>query len=131
MKCAVPDFVSILATGYDTAGNYVAGALKSRAAWFAAIGWVVWSHSFFLLGGTIFRRSPLVFSTAFYLLWLLLFATVNVGTSKSFNLNISIDGSDAMLYTMSVLFLGGAAFDWWLGYKLFRRMQVITYKWIN
>ncbi len=131
VKCAVPDFVGILATGYDTAGNYVAGALKSRAAWFAAIGWAMWSHSFFLLGGTIFRRSPLVFSAAFYLLWLLLFVTVNVGTSKSFNLNISIDGSDAMLYTMSVLFLGCAAFDWWLGYKLFRRMQVITYKWIN
>ena len=131
VKCAIPDLVSILFTGYDVAGNYVVSALEGRAAWLAAVGLFVWTHSFFVLGGTFFRRNPLVLTAVSYLLWVVLFVTVNVGTSSTFNISISIGGPDALLYTMSVLFLGGAAFDWWLGYKLFRRMQVITYKWIN
>ena len=124
------------------------------------IGWIVWFHSTFLLGGTLLRR----YSFAASSLVIILFIVVLVWFGHKYNLQVfyvetMIDGqSEAALRasgalatngpipaeTVQVFNRAGAAayivaillplfsiFNYWASYHIFKGFQLITNKWTN
>lgn len=105
--------------------------------------WTLLNHSFYALGGSLFRRQPLLLTLAsqfvIVLVLLLLGAEVAVGhidrmlwDSMDVGVDIQTDiESVAVIYAVSAAFLALSALFYWLSYKLFTRMQVINDKWLN
>lgn len=93
--------------------------------------WAVWVHSAYVLGGTFFRRKQFVFTslTHFVLgmavLWI--FAKAADNTDK-FQVLMSMED---MAYIASAILAALTVFNYWLSFRLFKRMQVINNKWVN
>jgi hypothetical protein len=91
-----------------------------------------WSHSMYLLGGTIFRRNHWIFTTMFLLVlsslitWLLSFfdGFHNV-------MQLSQKGIDTFFYGGSAVLAILFFFNYWLSFRTFKHTQVICNKWIN
>ncbi len=106
----------------------------SYPIWLFFLAYIVYSHSFFTLGGAFYRKYVVVltvlssFVLAFAVLWLL--------NSIDFQGSISVDDLQAwnpwtVMNILTGILLLLAALHYWLAYKLFTRMQVICNKWLN
>ena len=90
---------------------------------------VLWVHSLFILGGTVFVKHPVV--KTFGCLFILFFFLSNLVLSKSLLEQIeSWSMDDGVLFTniMTVIFFIIFVFNWWLSYYLFSRAQIIRKK---
>ena len=95
---------------------------EGSAKWLAV---AVWTHSFFILGGALFRRYQFVITAVVYVVLLNLVSKINVsvtGAGYSFDVFCDYGGP---------IFLAAALIDWWLAYRVFHRSQLINNKWIN
>ena len=133
VKSAVPDFLNMLFGGNDhnisifgeTDMTYVLPLT------FAANAWAFWVHSLYILGGALFRRRQFVLTTLAHCIIGLAFTPVIV------NFVDSLDKATAEQMFCTVMWTAGSVFtllfllNWWLSYKIFRRMQVINNKWLN
>lgn len=88
---------------------------------FLLIFFFLWQHSFYVLGGTLFRRSPMLFTACLEFLLFTFFFSVNAGVRF---------GNDDVLF-FCVFFLIATVFDYSLAYRLFTRSQLVTRKWFN
>lgn len=97
---------------------------------------LLWAHTVYLVGGTFFRRNAwLLTSIACFI------AALAIGMVVTWVVNlmarggyvVTIDTSCiGLFYTIvSIVLCLASAFNYWLAYKLFCRMQVINNKWIN
>lgn len=98
---------------------------------------VVLAHSFFVLGGTFFRRAqlPLTMLVGFCIMLFLGFSTVKVASGDlpaelELDTEYVIDLYSVYVITDVVIVLF-ALLSYWLAYRLFKRMQLINNKWIN
>lgn len=100
---------------------------------------ILFSHSFATLGGTFYRKLPVLLTacTGILLSMILGYIINKLGEAGVFDffshINFS-NGSTAdycITITAFFVFLALAAFNYWASYKLFTRMQVICNKWIN
>ena len=107
--------------------------------WITLYSFILFSHSFATLGGTFYRKLPVLLTACTgILLSIILGYTINkLGEAGVFDffshINFS-NGSTAdycITITAFFVFLALAAFNYWASYKLFTRMQVICNKWIN
>lgn len=107
--------------------------------WIVLYSFILFSHSFATLGGTFYRKLPVLLTACTgILLSMILGYTINkLGEAGVFDffshINFS-NGSTAdycITITAFFVFLALAAFNYWASYKLFTRMQVICNKWIN
>lgn len=107
--------------------------------WITLYSFILFSHSFATLGGTFYRKLPVLLTACTgILLSLILGYIINkLGEAGVFDffshINFS-NGSTAdycITITAFFVFLALAAFNYWASYKLFTRMQVICNKWIN
>lgn len=107
--------------------------------WITLYSFILFSHSFATLGGTFYRKLPVLLTACTgILLSMILGYTINkLGEAGVFDffshINFS-NGSTAdycITITAFFVFLALAAFNYWASYKLFTRMQVICNKWIN
>lgn len=94
---------------------------------------IIFSHSFCVLGGTFYRKNPALLTACTCFVLLLIFGYIG---SRLSNLGLYYTiptglWQDAAYVTFIVIFLALAAFDYWASYKIFARMQVICNKWIN
>ena len=133
VKSAVPDFLNMLFGGNDhnisifgeTDMTYVLPLT------FAANAWAFWVHSLYIRGGALFRRRQFVLTTLAHCIIGLAFTPVIV------NFVDSLDKATAEQMFCTVMWTAGSVFtllfllNWWLSYKIFRRMQVINNKWVN
>lgn len=133
VKSTVPDFLNMLFGGNDhnisifgeTDMTYVLPLT------FAANAWAFWVHSLYILGGALFRRRQFVLTTLAHCIIGLAFTPVIV------NFVDSLDKATAEQMFCTVMWTAGSVFtllfllNWWLSYKIFRRMQVINNKWLN
>lgn len=129
---------------YKTASNscnnpisILAGQCKIDAA---LLGWsfLIMIYSFCLLGGTFFRKQPIILTTVSGIIIFMIIGYCGSkledwGAFDSFtHLNYDNPGTSLCIAIFwSVVFLALAAFSLWASYKLFTRMQVICNKWIN
>ncbi len=133
VKSAVPDFLNMLFGGNDhnisifgeTDMTYVLSLT------FAANAWAFWVHSLYILGGALFRRRQFVLTTLAHCIIGLAFTPIIVDFVDS------LDKATAEQMFCTVMWTAGSVFtllfllNWWLSYKIFRRMQVINNKWLN
>ena len=92
----------------------------------------IFTHSFFTLGGTVFRKSAtlLTICTSFILMFLMALISSFVDEDVLRHLVQSIEPNTfGWLMVMVLLLL--SAFNYWAAYKLFTHMQIINNKWFN
>lgn len=92
----------------------------------------IFTHSFFTLGGTVFRKSAtlLTICTSFILMFLTVLISSFVDADVLRHLDQSIEPNTfGWLMVMVLLLL--SAFNYWAAYKLFTHMQIINNKWFN
>lgn len=133
VKSAIPDFLNMLFGGNDhnisifgeTDMTYVLPLT------FAANAWAFWVHSLYILGGALFRRRQFVLTTLAHCIIGLAFTPIIVDFVDS------LDKATAEQMFCIVMWTAGSVFtllfllNWWLSYRIFRRMQVINNKWLN
>lgn len=133
VKSAIPDFLNMLFGGNDhnisifgeTDMTYVLPLT------FAVNAWAFWVHSLYILGGALFRRRQFVLTTLAHCIIGLAFTPIIVDFVDS------LDKATAEQMFCTVMWTAGSVFtllfllNWWLSYKIFRRMQVINNKWLN
>ena len=107
--------------------------------WITLYSFILFSHSFATLGGTFYRKLPVLLTacTGILLSMILGYIINKLGEAGVFDffshINFS-NGSTAdycITITAFFVFLALAAFNYWASYKLFTHMQVICNKWIN
>lgn len=92
----------------------------------------IFTHSFFTLGGTVFRKSAtlLTICTSFILMFLTALISSFVDADVLRHLDQSIE-PNTFGWLMVVVLLLLSAFNYWAAYKLFTHMQIINNKWFN
>ena len=92
----------------------------------------IFNHSFFTLGGTIFRKSAtlLTICSSFILMFLMALISSFVDDDVLFHFVHSMD-PNTFGWLMVMVFLLLSAFNYWAAYKLFTHMQIINNKWFN
>ena len=92
----------------------------------------LFTHSFFTLGGTVFRKSAtlLTICSSFILMFLTVLISSFVDADVLRHLVQSMEPNTfGWLMVMVLLLL--SAFNYWAAYKLFTHMQIINNKWFN
>lgn len=92
----------------------------------------IFTHSFFTLGGTVFRKSAtlLTICSSFILMFLTALISSFVDEDVLRHLVQSIEPNTfGWLMVMVLLLL--SVFNYWAAYKLFTHMQIINNKWFN
>lgn len=85
----------------------------------------IWIHSIYILGGVFFRRNQFVLTTLVHTV----LTIIAVQITKETGLLTYIDNIN--IKSIWILLILLIAFDYYLSYKLFCRIQVINNKWIN
>ena len=100
--------------------------------WVLVVSFLVFCHSFFTLGGSIFRKYTVILTVvSSFVLVFFLAVVFNLIGGDMVVYFIKDLGPYKTGYVMIVLFIILAVFNYWLSYKLFTRMQVINNKWLN
>lgn len=99
----------------------------------AAIILVVWSHSVYLLGGTLFRKQPFILtSLAMFALNMILGTVVSlINNFVPIFYYLGEWDADIILGILAFIGLALTVMNYWLSYKIFSHMQVINNKWLN
>lgn len=130
---AVPLFFSMISANTDVNIN----TLNSDDVAFAAAiytmanAWAFWAHSLYILGGTLFRRRQFVLTTLAHSIIGLVFTPMLIHFVDSSDSLALRDSLVAIVWTAAAVFAVWGLLDWWLSYRIFRRMQVINNKWLN
>ena len=130
--CTIPDFLRLLFTdteiGLTTASTVPA---KAHGVYFLATGWLIWAQSLYILGGTLLRRYQFVAVTVVHIVLFIAFAAVISGARVDVEQAVTNIYNNTAFYALGTLFMAVAVANWWLSYRVFRRMQVVNNKWIN
>ena len=132
LQCTIPDFIRLLFTnGDDTPVNQINSAAFNQGIYFLATGWVMWAQSLYVLGGTLLRRYQFVAVTVVHIVLFIAFAAVISGARVDVEQAVTNIYNNTAFYALGTLFMAVAVANWWLSYRVFRRMQVVNNKWIN
>ena len=130
---AVPLFLSMIFANTNVSINSLNtnDVAFVTAIFVMAHAWAFWVHSLYILGGTLFRRRQFVQTTLAHCVIGLVFTPILINfvdTSYAVALRETII---SMVWVAAVVFIVWGLVDWWLSYRIFRRMQVINNKWLN
>lgn len=130
---AVPLFFSMISANTDVNINTLnSGDVAFAAAIYTmANAWAFWAHSLYILGGTLFRRRQFVLTTLAHSIIGLVFTPMLIHFVDSSDSLALRDSLIAIVWTAAAVFAVWGLVDWWLSYRIFRRMQVINNKWLN
>ena len=130
---AVPLFFSMISANTDVNINTLnSGDVAFAAAIYTmANAWAFWAHSLYILGGTLFRRRQFVLTTLAHSIIGLVFTPMLIHFVDSSDSLALRDSLVAIVWTAAAVFAVWGLLDWWLSYRIFRRMQVINNKWLN
>ncbi len=95
--------------------------------------WTVFGQASYILGGSFFRRNPLILTWCVQMLIGFLASFSLTVISKTLDLSIlrcDLDASE-LSYIAIAVFIVLTALMYFLSYRIFCRMQVISNKWIN
>ena len=130
---AVPLFFSMISANTDVNINTLnSGDVAFAAAIYTMANvWAFWAHSLYILGGTLFRRRQFVLTTLAHSIIGLVFTPMLIHFVDSSDSLALRDSLVAIVWTAAAVFAVWGLLDWWLSYRIFRRMQVINNKWLN
>lgn len=93
--------------------------------------WGFWVHTTYLLGGVLFSRKQFVFTSAFLFALGFIVSWVLMSIHDNFDFSLSPEECVLPANILSAVFAVLIVFNYWLSFRLFKRMQVINNKWIN
>lgn len=130
--CTIPDFLRMFFTNAEV-GLITAGQRPEfiSGVYFSAVSWCVWAQSLYVLGGTLLCRYRFAVTSAVHVVLFVAFAVVVSSASVDVEATAVNAGNNAAFYAVGTVLTAVAVVNWWLSYKIFRRMQVINNKWIN
>ena len=130
---AVPDFLGMLFSddNHTVNINGESEIFSSVAVVAAANAWGFWVHSLYVLGGAFFRRRQFVLTTLVHAVIGLVFMPIVISDADKIDGDSLRESFNAVMWSVTAVFTLLGLLDWWLSYKIFRRMQVINNKWIN
>lgn len=97
----------------------------------------VWVHSSYTLGGSLFRKYSFVVTTVIIFLCMMLFLYVIYKLDQSLFPSVWRENQyvsqevGLMAYVLCVLFIVFSCFNYWASFRIFKRFELITNKWIN
>ena len=101
------------------------------------LGFLLWAHSVYILGGTLLRRYSFVVSSLLWMFVAILFIWAVDRYELSFfntqwenNVLVSFDVG-FWGYAVSVVLPLLAVFNYWMSFRIFKGFQLITNKWTN
>ncbi len=121
-----------LKDNFDSSHFIVRNGTSVLGQTFPVVSLTIFTHSFFTLGGTVFRKSAtlLTICSSFILMFLTALISSFVDADVLRHLDQSIEPNTfGWLMVMVLLLL--SAFNYWAAYKLFTHMQIINNKWFN
>ena len=130
---AIPDFLGMLFSddNHTVNINGESEIFSFVAVVAAANAWGFWVHSLYVLGGAFFRRRQFVLTTLVHFVIGLVFMPIVISVADKIDGESLRESFDAVMWSVTAVFTLLGLLDWWLSYKIFRRMQVINNKWIN
>lgn len=130
---AVPLFLSMIFANTNVSINSLNtnDVAFATAIFVMAHAWSFWVHSLYILGGTLFRRRQFVLTTLAHCIIGLAFTPIIVDFVDSLDNETAEQMFCTVMWTAGSVFTLLFLFNWWLSYKIFRRMQVINNKWLN
>lgn len=133
VKCAIPEFLSIIfGTGEHARYMEPTEDVRNPIAFIALVyAWFFWVYSLCIAGGALFRRRQFVFTSLLHLILILVFTPLINRLFTGFSLDETRHFFDTWVWLVSAILVILGVFNWWLSYKIFRRMQVINNKWLN
>lgn len=132
LHCTIPDFIRLFfTTGDDTPVNQINSTAFNQGIYFLATGWVIWAQSLYVLGGTLLRRYQFVATTAVHIVLMLAISIIIADSPANVELAVRSCDNNTAFYAAGTLLMAVAVVNWWLSYRVFRRMQVVNNKWIN
>ena len=91
---------------------------------------LIWTSTFFILGGTWFKKAQFIVITAIELaLTLSLGFLAKVCDAPWLNLWSNQDGATGVVHL--IILVAFSIFNLWLSYRIFKRFQIITSNWTN
>ncbi len=118
-------------------------ALRGWQMIWMTLAWMLYFHSLYIVGGTLFRRHQFLMTSGTILVTAILLTTiVNQITWSGGGFNFITSTWDEKTLTYTQTFYPAfyiintvvsllVVFHYWASYKLFTRMQVINNKWLN
>lgn len=109
----------------------ICSPMSDYLAWQTLVLVMVCCHATYTLGGVLFRKNSWLLTTMAVVT--LMFLGLFAGLDLKFvgRLTLIESSLQTFLIAVSVLLAAIAAVEYWLGYILFRRIQVISNKWTN
>lgn len=139
------EWVSILPIMFETSPlNYFSpGHMANGLFWFdvvrlaVTIGFLLWVHSVYTLGGTLFRKYSYVLSSVFIILCMTVFVKAMIQYDMTMfytqweNGVLVAHETGTMSYVLAVALPILSAFNYWASFRIFKGFQLITNKWMN
>ena len=98
---------------------------------------LTWLHSFYTLGGTLFRKyafviSSLVLVAGFTMLvWFSKYHEINMFSTYDIEGVGRVEKVGAMTYVLTAFFAVFSIVNYWLSFRIFKGFELITNKWMN
>lgn len=89
---------------------------------------IMWTHSFYILGSSFFRRHPFILTSLVLMAIQICLAVAGHGIDN-YDIDVSLTIIDRC--TIIAMELALIALNYWASYRLFKRTNVINNKWIN
>lgn len=106
------------------------------AGWAFMIFGLIWVHSFYTLGGTLFRKYAFVISSIVLVAGIAIFSWFmrHYGESMFYTYyveGVMEDGAGTMTYVLTAFFAVFSVVNYWLSFRIFKGFELITNKWMN
>ena len=133
VKSTIPDFFAEYFGSSVNSSFYAEyGCTTFYVALLAMLyAWGFWVHSLYILGGAFFRRHQFVLTSLVHLVLIMVFTPLLVHFVKTVDNAFFNNWKLVLAWSGAVVFAALGVLDWWLSYKIFRRMQVVNNKWVN
>lgn len=133
VRSTIPDFLSMLfgIGGNDHVVVNYRGIVEALPFIVMLYAWVFWVHSLYILGGAFFRRRQFVLTTVVHFVLMLVFTPLIIDIVDGFDRDTVEFWATTWAWTVAAVLFALGVLDWWLSYKIFRRMQVVNNKWVN
>ncbi|SEA50892.1 hypothetical protein SAMN05216462_1586 [Xylanibacter ruminicola] len=97
---------------------------------------LTWVHSFYTLGGTLFRKYAFVISSIVLVAGITAFVWFKRHHGGSmfytyYTADVMEEGVGAMTYVLTAFFAVFSVVNYWLSFRIFKGFELITNKWMN
>ncbi len=129
-----PEVVKMMT--FDAVSSYHSLGYRLISLAFLVSG-LVWLHSFYTLGGTLFRKYAFVISSLVLvagftmLIWFSKYHEINMFSTYDIEGVGRVEKVGTMTYILTAFFAVFSVVNYWLSFRIFKGFELITNKWLN